>query len=230
MPNSLACYNWCTRPGLKIKLLERTGVRTKSDSRVEGVMNKHPGLSEGWVEAEDGKLNLEMSSDATEAELLLHRKSANVRGPPGADVRDVPGALGTQREDGSPMEPLHGARPKRHGTGRPSGVREEPRGLEAEATGGKVDQDMEELRRYLDSLPPETPIRDVVDRCRGGGGGHQAEVYVGSDGGIVSTAVSGCGYSGSGPSSGSGTSGGGTVIAASGNGNTDSTACSGIGV
>ena len=24
-----------------------------------------------------------------------------------------------------------------------------------------------ELRRYLDSVPPETPIRDVVDRCRG---------------------------------------------------------------
>ena len=23
-----------------------------------------------------------------------------------------------------------------------------------------------ELRRYLDSVPPETPIRDVVDRCR----------------------------------------------------------------
>ena len=23
-----------------------------------------------------------------------------------------------------------------------------------------------ELRRYLDSVPPETPIQDVVDRCR----------------------------------------------------------------
>ena len=23
-----------------------------------------------------------------------------------------------------------------------------------------------ELRRHLDSVPPETPIRDVVDRCR----------------------------------------------------------------
>ena len=22
-----------------------------------------------------------------------------------------------------------------------------------------------ELRRYLDSIPPETPIRDIVDRC-----------------------------------------------------------------
>ena len=23
-----------------------------------------------------------------------------------------------------------------------------------------------ELRRHLDSVPPETPIRDIVDRCR----------------------------------------------------------------
>ena len=110
-----------------------------------------------------------------------------------------------------------------------------------------------ELRRYLDSVPPETPIRDVVDRCRvweshadpeirrvskpskhrrlgqrrrwdTGGGGHQAEVYSGSGGGFAQTIAGGHDFSGFGPSSGSGSSDGGKVTAASGGGDTESPA------
>ena len=96
-----------------------------------------------------------------------------------------------------------------------------------------------ELRRYLDSVPPETPIRDVVDRCRVweshadpeirriskpshdmGGGGYQAR----SGGGSAQTIAGGYGCPGSGPSSGSGGSDGGKIAAASGGGDTGSPA------
>ena len=97
-------------------------------------MDKDQRLSEGRVEAEDGKLDFEESSDDSEVELLLPRKGANECGPPGADIRDVPEASGTQWEDWSYMEPLNGARPKWNRAGRPSGVPEERTGLEAEAT------------------------------------------------------------------------------------------------
>ena len=85
------------------------------------MIGKDQRLSEGRAEAEDGKLDFEEFSDDTEVELLLHRKGADERGPPGADIRDVPEASGTQREDWSHMEPLHEARPKWNRTGRPSG-------------------------------------------------------------------------------------------------------------
>ena len=62
------------------------------------------------------------------------------------DIRDVPEASGTQREDWSHMEPLNGARPKWNRVGQPSGVPEEFRGPEAEATGGRAGQDVEERR------------------------------------------------------------------------------------
>ena len=96
-------------------------------------------MSEGRIEAEDGKLDFEVSSEDTEVELLLHQT--------GADVRDVPEASGTQREDWSHMGPLYGARQKWNWTGQPSGV------LEAEATGGKVDHDIEERGVPAPSLP-----------------------------------------------------------------------------
>ena len=54
----------------------------------------------------------------------------------------MPEASGTQQDDWSHMETLLGARPKWNRAGRPSGVIEEPRGLEAEASGGKADQDV----------------------------------------------------------------------------------------
>ena len=68
--------------------------------------------------------------------LHLPRKGADERDPPGVEIRDVTGAPVTQREDWFNMEPLHGARPKSNQVGRPTLVNEEPRGLEAEATGG----------------------------------------------------------------------------------------------
>ena len=72
-------------------------------------MDKDQRLSEGWVEAEDRKLDFEESLDDEEVTLLLPRKDANERDLPGADIRDVPEASGTQREDWVHMEPLHGA-------------------------------------------------------------------------------------------------------------------------
>ena len=68
-------------------------------------------------------------------------------------VRDVPEASGTQREDWSHMEPLNRARPKWNRVGRPSGAPEEIRGLEAEATGGRAGQDVEEHGAPAPPLP-----------------------------------------------------------------------------
>ena len=51
--------------------------------------------------------------------------------------------LGTQQDDWSHMGTLLGARPKWNRAGRPSGVINEHKGLEAEASGGKADQDVE---------------------------------------------------------------------------------------
>ena len=79
---------------------------------MKGVIDKDQRLSEGRVEAEDGKLDFEESSDDEEVALLLPRKGADASDPPGADIRDVLEASGTQREDWFHMEPLHGARPK----------------------------------------------------------------------------------------------------------------------
>ena len=78
------------------------------------------------MEAEDGKLDFESSED-TEVELLLHRRGVDERGPGGT---------------GLIWEPLNGAQPKWNRAGRPSGVPEEFRGLEAGATGGKTGQDV----------------------------------------------------------------------------------------
>ena len=114
---------------------------------MEGVIDKDQRLSEGRVEAEDGKLDFEESSDDTEVELLLPRKGADEHDPPGADIRDVPEAWGPQRE------PLHGARPKWNRAGRPPVVHEEPGGLEIEATGGMADRDVEERGAPAAPLP-----------------------------------------------------------------------------
>ena len=120
---------------------------------MEVELDKKQRPSEGRVEVEDGKLDFEELSDDTEVELILPRKGADERGPPGADIRDVPEASGTQQEVWSHMETLHGARPKWNRARRPSGVFEEPRGLEAEASGGKADQDVEVRRAPAPPLP-----------------------------------------------------------------------------
>ena len=65
----------------------------------------------------------------------------------------------TQWEDWFNMEPLHGARPKWNLVVRPTSVNEEPGGLEAEATGGIDDLDVEERGAPAPQLP--TPRRDM---------------------------------------------------------------------
>ena len=70
-----------------------------------------------------------------------------------ADIRDVPEASGTHREDWFHMEPLHGARPKWNRPGRSPVVPEEPRGLEAEATGCMAGRDVEEHGAPAPPLP-----------------------------------------------------------------------------
>ena len=59
---------------------------------MEGVIDKDQRLSEGRVEAEDGKLDFEESSDDTEVEFLLPRKGSNERDPP--DIRGYPRCAG----------------------------------------------------------------------------------------------------------------------------------------
>ena len=105
------------------------------------------------MKAEDGKLDFEESWDDGEVALLLPRKGADERDSPGADIRDVPEALGTQREDWFHMEPLHGARPKWNQTGRPTVVFEEPRGLEVDAARGIAGRDVEERGAPAPPLP-----------------------------------------------------------------------------
>ena len=125
-----------------MKKTDRTDRGSDSIKQQDGIIDKDQRLSEGRVEAEDGKLDFEESSDDEEIALLLPRKGADAREPPGADIRDVPEASGTQREDWFHMEPLHGARPKWNQAGQPPVVPEEPRGLEAEATGNMAGQDV----------------------------------------------------------------------------------------
>ena len=80
---------------------------------MEGVLDKDQRLDEGRIKAEDGKLDCEDFSDDEDVKLLPNRKGADEPDPPGADIRDVPEASGTQREEWLlTTEPLHGARPK----------------------------------------------------------------------------------------------------------------------
>ena len=140
-------------------------------------MDKDQRLGEGRVEAEDEKLDYKDSSDDEEVRLLLPRKGADERDPPGPDIRDVPEVSSTQREDWFHTEPLHGARPKWNLAGRPPVVPEETRVLEAEATGGVVGRDIEERGAPAPLLPLDrqnmqetevvTPPRREVNGHRG---------------------------------------------------------------
>ena len=88
------------------------GVRTEENSKMDSVIDKDQRLSEGQVEAEDRKLDCEVLLDDEKVALHLPWKGADERYPLGVEIRDVPGAPVTQREDWFHMEPLHGARPK----------------------------------------------------------------------------------------------------------------------
>ena len=107
-------------------------------------MDKDQRLDESRVEAEDGKLDYEDVSDDEEVKLLPNRKGADEPDLPGADIRDVPEASGTQREEWLlTTEPLHGARSKWNRAGRPPVVHEQSGPLDAEATGGIVSWNIE---------------------------------------------------------------------------------------
>ena len=76
-------------------------------------MSKNQRVDEGRLEAEHGELDYRDSSDDEEVRLLPHRKGADEPDPPGADIRDVPESLDTQRKEWLlKAEPLQGARPK----------------------------------------------------------------------------------------------------------------------
>ena len=75
----------------------------------------------------------------------------------------MPEASGTQWEDWSHMEPLNGARPKWNRAGRPSGVPEELRGMEAKAIGGRVGQDVVEHGAPAPPLPLHRQILQEVE-------------------------------------------------------------------
>ena len=65
----------------------------------------------------------------------------------------MPEASGTQQEDWFLTEPLNGAWPKWNQAGRPPLLPEEPRVLDAEATGGVVGRDIEERGAPAPPLP-----------------------------------------------------------------------------
>ena len=134
---------------------------------MEGVIDKDQRLSEGQVVAKDGKLDLEELSDDEEVTIHLPRKGADERDLPGLEIRNVPGAPVTQREDWLNVEPLHGARPKWNRVGLPTLVNEETRGLEAEATGGIDGLDTEE---HGGAPSSGSTVATAPSGCAGGGG------------------------------------------------------------
>ena len=80
---------------------------------MEGGLIKNQRVDEGRMEAEHGKLDYKDSSEHEEVKLFSHSKGADEPDPPGADIRDVPEASGTQRDEWLlRTEPLQGARPK----------------------------------------------------------------------------------------------------------------------
>ena len=85
----------------------------------------------------------------------------------------------TQREDWLlPTEPRHGARPRQTPTWANFATAVEMLAMKAFGDMGQTDplqlirdrymagHNCCDLRRHLDSAPPETSMRDVVDRCR----------------------------------------------------------------
>ena len=66
---------------------------------MEDVLDKDQRLEEGRMEAGDGKLILEDSSDDEEVKLLQNRKGADEPDLPGADIRNVPEASDAPLEE-----------------------------------------------------------------------------------------------------------------------------------
>ena len=117
-------------------------------------------------------------SDDEEVKLLPKRKGGDEPDPPGADIRGVPEASGTQLEEWSlPTEPLHGAQSKWNRAGRPPAVPEQTGALDAEATGDIDGRNIEHCFALTPLLPLDrqsmqgaevvTPLRKVANRHRG---------------------------------------------------------------
>ena len=132
---------------------------------MEGVFSKNQRVDEGRLEAEHGKLDYRDSSDDEEVQLLSHRKGANEPDPPGADIRDVPEASDTQRDEWLlKTEPLQGARPKwNRGGGRPTVVPDQTGVLDIEAAGGVVGRNVEHRGTPTPLLPLDQQIMQEAD-------------------------------------------------------------------
>ena len=122
---------------------------------MEGDLIKNQRVDEGRMEAEHGKLDYNDSSEDEEVKLLSCRKGADEPDLPGADIRDVPEASDTQRDEWLlRTEPLQGARPKwNKGGGRPPVVPEQTGVLDIEAAGGVVGRNMEHRGAPTPLLP-----------------------------------------------------------------------------
>ena len=124
------------------------------------------------MEAEHGKLDYRESSDDEEVKLNSHRKGADELDPPGADIRDMPEASDTQRDEWLlKTEPLQGARPRWNKDGRPPVVPDQTGVVDIEAAGGAVGRNVEQRGAPTPMLPPEQRImqeEEVRTPQRGG--------------------------------------------------------------
>ena len=94
------------------------------------------------------------------------RKDADEPDPPGADIRDVPEASDTQRDEWLPKtKPLQGARPKwnKGGVGRPPVVPDQTEVLDMEAAGGVVGRNVEHRGSPTPRLPLDRQIMQEVE-------------------------------------------------------------------
>ena len=134
-------------------------------------------------ESEDGSVEFETPTDDEQITIPSQDNSREVADIPDSDIRDEQTLSNTQREDWLlPTEPW--ARPRQTGRERPPVMDNRPlrdatgsfaTALETLAQTARLRLIRDrfiaghsncDLRRHLDSVSPETPIRDVVDRCR----------------------------------------------------------------
>ena len=140
-------------------------------------------MDEGRVEAEaeHGELDYKESSEDEEVKLLSHRKGADEPDPPGADIREVPEASDTQRDEWLlKMEPLQGARPIWNKGGQPPVVPDQTGVVDLEAAGGVAGRKVEQRGALISLLPldrrtmQETEVSTPPRREVHGQGGRRA--------------------------------------------------------
>ena len=149
------------------------------DTNFSSQMDMEQQVNGDRMEADHRRLDYRIFTDNKEVTLLPHKRDTEVPDNPGTDIRDRPDMSDSQREDWLlQTEPLQGARPRQTDRERPPVINDRSGVLDLEAAGvwgaGRwikmdwfiADHSSCELQRHLDSVPPETPIRDVVDRCR----------------------------------------------------------------